>query len=344
MYKPPRGIWDVSTGTLVIAATVLCVLLYFAGPQATPFARPGESGRHGADIGIAQPGEVDLDAARHRATALMREATAIVSSAHRERIGPVDLQSDPNNTGFIGVEWSDTTTTLGDLPAKRTATNPAWAAVLVEWMHEADVGAGDVVWAAFSGSFPGLNVAVLSAAEALGARVVAIGSLGASMWGANVPGFPWSDMEMALRDADVFTGGSVAFTLGGSADKGPMLFGDGVTPLRAAAERTGLPLLEPEDLAAAVTLRLQTYEASGGVERPALFVNVGGGHAVTGDCPTGPTFPAGLSRTAPRCGGDVPGLLYVMADLEIPVIHLLNIKELAFGAGIPLDARFGERQ
>ncbi len=36
-------------------------------------------------------------------------------------------QADPNRTGMIGQEYTPITTTIGELPAKRTATNPDFA-------------------------------------------------------------------------------------------------------------------------------------------------------------------------------------------------------------------------
>lgn len=351
MYRPPQGKWVPRTGSFVVAAVVLLAVLYFVGPGLGPATDigPGDGYWSGAEsesleLGSARSGvsgpSVDAAAVEVRALALMREGIAVIAAARAELDELVDARVDPNATGLIGLELSVTTTTLGDLAAKRTATHPAWAAVIAGWMLEAGVGAGDPVWATFSGSFPGLNLAVLAAAEAVGADLIAISSLGASMWGANVPEFPWSDMEVAVRDAGLFEGGSIALTLGGSADRGPRLLGDGTPPLRAAATRSGWPLLEPQDLTDAVALRLETFAKASDGREPALFVNVGGGHASMGDCPNASTWPSGLSRVAFHCGGSVPGLLYSMAENEVPIIHLLNIKELALAVGIPIDARF----
>ena len=168
-----------------------------------------------------------------RASLLMAEAMEVIAQGAEDAGYPVDSHVDPNRTGLIGVEWSSITTTLGDLQAKRTATNPMWAAYVARRMVEAGVSPGDVVWATFSGSFPGLNLAVLAAAEAVGARLVAVASLGASTWGANLPGFPWVSMEAAVRDVGLFQNGSVAVTLGGSRDQGP----DGSAVLAESSRR-----------------------------------------------------------------------------------------------------------
>ncbi|HEY8496262.1 MAG TPA: poly-gamma-glutamate system protein [Limnochordales bacterium] len=263
-------------------------------------------------------------------------------AAAREAAGfPIDRRIDPNGTGLIGVEWSIITTTLGNLEAKRTATHPAWAGVVVRWMREAGVEPGDTVWAAFSGSFPGLNLAVLAAAEAMGVRLLAVSSLGASTWGANLPGFTWAAMEAVLREQGIVGSGSVAVTLGGDEDRGiGLLFDEGLDALRAAAQASGLPFLEPESLEHAVALRLQVLEAESGGRPPALFINVGGSHASLGSCPDSERWPAGLTREARPCPGGVPGMLHVMSQRGVPVLHLLNVRELAVLNGIPIDARF----
>lgn len=330
MYKPPRGLWSLRDGVLVAATIALLVFFYTVGPSLRLAPHPIPRDRWGDD------GET----VKEQAVRFMREGIEIIAQARIERGFAIDGQADPNRTGLIGFEYSETTTTLGDLPAKRTGTNPAWAGVIAEWMVQVGVGPGDVVWATFSGSFPGLNLATLAAAEAVGAELVAISSLGASTWGANIPHFPWSDMEWALRQAGLMSNGSAAFTLGGNRDSGPALLGDGTTPLREAVARTDIPLLEPKDVQEAIDMRLETFTQVSGTNRPALFVNVGGGHAVLGDCPESASLPSGLLRGSLQCTGRVPGLLYIMNRQNVPVIHLLNVKQLALTVGIPLDARF----
>lgn len=328
-YRPHQGRWRVSTAALVVAAAVLLGVFQWAHPL------------------VAFPTANVESSAEERAQALMAEAISIIAAARYAAGYPVDAFADPNMTGLIGVEWSSITTTLGDLQAKRTATNPLWAAYVARRMHEAGVRPGDVVWATFSGSFPGLNLAVMAAADAVGAQLAAVTSLGASTWGANLPGFPWVDMEAAVRDAGLLRHGSVAFTLGGDDDRGPDTFavfadeaGDGIAALRAAVARHRWPLLEPDDLAHAVAMRIEVLSAASGREQPALFINVGGGHASLGNCSDSHLWPAGLTTTPRPCDGGVPGLMHTMSAGGVPVLHLLNVKALAAAARIPIDGRF----
>ncbi len=264
----------------------------------------------------------------------------------REAAGyPVDASVDPNRTGLIGVEWSSITTTLGDLQAKRTAANPLWAAYVARRMADAGVREGDVVWATFSGSFPGLNLAVMAAAQAMDVRLYAVSSLTASMWGANLPGFTWADMEAAVRGAGLLSHGSVAVTLGGDYDRGPELFaglagdpGGGAAALREAASRHSWPLLEPRRFAGGRgDAHPTTLAEAGRRERPSLLINAGGGHASLGDCRD--PWPTGLT-VGPRACRGVPGLMHVMSADGVPVLHLLNVHALAAATGIPFDGRF----
>ena len=62
----------------------------------------------------------------------MQSAHAVLR-AEKEARGLMQPASiDPNRTGMIGQEHTGITTTLGDLPSKRTATNPDLAAVIVQ--------------------------------------------------------------------------------------------------------------------------------------------------------------------------------------------------------------------
>lgn len=76
--------------------------------------------------------------------------------------------NDVNDTGMIGQDFSYITTTLGELEAKRTTTNPNMAAVVVDMFNELGLQPGDEIAVNCSGSFPAMNIAVLCAAEVMG--------------------------------------------------------------------------------------------------------------------------------------------------------------------------------
>ena len=113
-------------------------------------------------------------------------------------IMPVAKKLDPNQTNLIGVEYSPITTTLGNLKAKRSSTNPDFAALIVRWFHEIDLKKGDIIAIGGSGSFPALILATICAAEVMKLKPVIILSLGASSYGANRPNFTYLDIENFL--------------------------------------------------------------------------------------------------------------------------------------------------
>ncbi|OQX85874.1 hypothetical protein B6D60_07145, partial [candidate division KSB1 bacterium 4484_87] len=93
-----------------------------------------------------------------RAAELM---TKCIDALRQAEFDSAALIFDPNRTNLVGREYSPITTTLGDLIAKRTATNPDFAALLVRWFHELNLSPGDVIAVGSSGSFPSLTLATL---------------------------------------------------------------------------------------------------------------------------------------------------------------------------------------
>ncbi len=178
-----------------------------------------------------------LDTARRADTAqrTMAAAEDLVRTAKlRAGLRPEpEVGADPS--GLIGDELTPLVTTLGNLEAKRVATNPLWARALVERLAAVGVGRGDLVAASFSGSFPGLNLAVMAACRALDTRLIAISSATASTWGADQPGFTWPEIEARVVQAGLLPRASIAVTAGGEADQALDLDPEGRAAARAAA-------------------------------------------------------------------------------------------------------------
>ncbi len=139
----------------------------------------------------------------------------------RQRLGiPLDPALDPARSGLIGEEYTDLTTSLGHLRAKQTSLNPQFAGLVVMWLKRAGVRAGDRVALACSGSFPALNLAALCACETLDLRPLVFSSVGASNYGANLPGFTWLDMEAELHRQGLLRTRSRYASLGGIVETG----------------------------------------------------------------------------------------------------------------------------
>jgi len=242
-------------------------------------------------------------------------------------------ESDPWQCGLIGLEWSPITTTLGDLAAKRSACNPAWAVQFSRWFRDAGLQPGDRVAIYSSGSFPGLLLNAIAAAEAMQLEPLLIVSLGASTWGANDPGAPWPVLAAELRSGGFIRKRADFYTLGGGAELGHGLAPEGMALLRNAARDNGVELLDAGGLQQMIALKMDLLEASGA----RLLVNIGGSQANLGDAEevlrlTPGPVPAGDAGTA---GNGVIGLAMRGG---VRVIHMLNIHAIAGRYGIPYDA------
>ncbi|MGD2121461.1 MAG: poly-gamma-glutamate system protein [Gemmatimonadota bacterium] len=284
-----------------------------------------------------------------RAAEAMNRALASVAEECRDRGIAIDPLLDPNGTCLIGPEQSQLFTSLGQLEAKRTATNPDMAGLMVHLLSQAGVGEGDRVAVGASGSFPGLLLATLVAVEAMGAQPTTILSLGASSFGATRPDFHLGDIHGLLEERGFVTDPPVAVSLGGGGDIGrdfdPGFREELLRDLRAEMD-SGPVLLYAPDLRENVGRRMDLYT------NPAAFVNIGGAEANLGTSPEILRVPPGLavgpgSRESESSGeaaalpelprNDRRGVLFEMASRGVPVIHLLYLRGLALRYGLPWD-------
>lgn len=272
------------------------------------------------------------------AAELMEAATVAIRDCRLAR--GVELSPDDvNRTGFIGVRYSPLTTTLGDLAAKRTTTNPNMAALLVRLLHDAGAEKGDAVAIGASGSFPALIVATLAATRAMGLHPILICSLGASQWGANDPRFTWLEIEDCLVAAGVFPEAyrAVAVSLGGDRDAALELDLEVRDALVAAVAARGARFLYEPDLARNVAERVRTYDAHAEGRRIAAFVGIGGNWADMGEDPVVLTLLPGLNVLTVVPEGPGRGVALAMAADGIPLVHLLNMRGLTTRYGLPWD-------
>lgn len=266
------------------------------------------------------------DAARDRAVQTMANAIERIRE-ERIRLGIAFSPDDVERTGLVGEEMSPLVTTLGSLSAKRAATNPAFAALAVDLLRRAGVREGDVVAIGFSGSLPGLNLAVLSAASALRLQPLVIGSVGTSQWGATNPAFTWLDIERALAESGLLPYRSIAAAKGGGVREN-FLLDEGQQLAEEAIRRNGLRELRASSLPEAVRLHLSAYREASGGRALAAFVSVGGASVNVGGCDSS-RIPPGLVTRLPDCEKRLQGLVHQFARLGVPVIHLLQVQRLA---------------
>jgi poly-gamma-glutamate system protein len=335
-YRPPTGLrphWRRPVAWLGVLATIaLVTALRVADGCRLP----------GGVSSLTRPVR-GIDREVLEAERLMSRAEDIVRSA-KARAG---LQADPlagnDPSGLIGDELTPLVTTLGALEAKRTATNPRWAGELARRMAEVGVGHGDLVAAGFSGSFPGLNLAVMCATKSLGADLIAVSSITASTWGANQPGFTWPEIENRLVRSGLLTRASIAVTAGGDADRGPTFDPDGA----AQAERIlasvtcdlGVSALRPATFAAAVQDRMALYRRASNGRRVVLYVNVGGTSASLGRSAAVLKLRSGFIPPQLFDRSNERGVTARFAEDGVRVLMLLNVRDLALRWGLPLEGR-----
>jgi poly-gamma-glutamate system protein len=248
----------------------------------------------------------------------------------------IDAVNDPNRTALIGQDITPITTDRGYIEAKLTSLNPNFAAVVVDMLKEADIKQNDVVAVSFTGSFPGLNIAVHSALQALKIKPIIITSVGASNWGANDPYFTWLDMERSLYDAKLFKYKSVAASTGGGLDRGRGLSPEGRELIHTAVERSKIEFINEEYLENSIEKRLNIYKKHS--KKPIkLYINVGGGIASIGSTENYQFIPSGFSPPLRIMNFPIKGVLVRMSEDDIPFIHLLNITQLAKKYGLPVS-------
>ncbi len=252
-------------------------------------------------------------------------------SAYAVDIGlEFDEDRDPNRTGFIGTSFSEITTTAGHLPAKRTSTNPDFAAYLVRLLSQhASPNKGPVA-ITLSGSFPALGLASIVACEELGLEVILLSSVGSSSFGANRPELTWLDMERVLAEANVIHTRTRLASFGGAGDVGGFLSEDGRSTALEAIQRVGVEaLLETsfeEQLAGKVSF-LEHFN-------PQLLINIGGNAVHYG--PAGHRLPSGVLEQAPVDTAEL-GVVGWGLESGLTVVHFLNIDDLALRHGIAID-------
>lgn len=240
---------------------------------------------------------------------------------------PIDRINDPNETGLIGIQYSPITAARGDLDPRLTSTNPNLAASVVHLLKQAGLRKKDSVAVLLTGSFPALNINVISAIEALELEPVIITSVSSSMWGANFPEFTYLDMEAVLIDRGLFSRASVAASTGGEDGIGRGLSPAGRELIEDAASRNNVPMLDAANLDDMIAKQIELYTAGGRIR---AFINVGDRTSAL----VGTEADNGLIR--PHMVKSGPGLVALFSKKGIPVVNLVDIVQFARENDLPV--------
>ncbi|MDR1731572.1 MAG: poly-gamma-glutamate system protein [Synergistaceae bacterium] len=240
----------------------------------------------------------------------------------------LDPEEDVDKTGFIGVEWSPITTTLGSLESKRSACDPLWAVQTLRWFDRLGITSEDRIVVLSSASFPGMLFSVLAAAETRGLQIDLAVSLGASTWGANRPEAPWPVLEKILRNGGFLKTIPFFYTLGGgNGENGGGIFEEGITVLEKAVRENGGKIVRTSSFEATLALKMSLTEAP---DRPKakLLISIGGSETALGHDASAIALPPGLLDPGDRLEAG-NGIIALALQRGYPVLHLLNLHALA---------------
>ncbi|GMN90270.1 poly-gamma-glutamate system protein [Francisella sciaenopsi] len=192
---------------------------------------------------------------------------------------------DVSCTGLIGLSMTEITTDSGDLYAKRSSVNPNMAAIFVQWLSQLNLQEGDTVAVQETGSYPALDIAMLSAIKTLKLKPLIIFSAGASQFGANRPGFTWPDIYRNLVEKGIFDFDVLGITLGGSHDNGYGMTPGAILKLNDAIKRNNFKVINipyKDSTNTSVAKRLEMYKEAAGDDTIKAYINVGGNMASIG--------------------------------------------------------------
>lgn len=258
-----------------------------------------------------------------------------IKAERLQRAIEIDPVADPMQSGLIGELISPVTSNNGVLPAKQATVNPNFAPVVLDMLKKAGVEPGDTVAVGFSGSFPAMNICVLAALETLGAKPIIISSASGSQWGANHPDFLWPDMESALQRAGVFSSRSIAASLGGVDDRGIGMPNEGLERIRETISRNELSLIDSRNVIDGIDQRMELFRKHAEGADIKAYINVGGGTASVGGHTGKHQFDPGLNGHPPWGTQLEDSVMARFAEDGVPVIHLIQIHDLAVQYGLP---------
>jgi len=271
------------------------------------------------------------------AARIMQNAISVIRDYCDQSGIEIDSAIDPNQTGLVGPEYSELTTTIGHLEAKRTTTNPNIASLIVHLLYQAEVQPGDIIAVGSSASFPALMIASLAATQAMDVYPIVIISLGASSYGGTKINFNLLDLYNLLLNENVITVKPAAISLGGEKDTGQDYEPDMRKHLMEQIQSSGIPFIYESKLQKNVTIRMKIYESHSSEKRISAFINTGGSYSNLGTSKLVLALKPGLNKKVHIPPEDQRGVLFDMAAQGTPVIHLLNIKGLSMRYGLPWD-------
>jgi len=206
-------------------------------------------------------------------------------------------------------------------------------------LKEAKVKKGSTVAVSLTGSFPAMNLAVLSAAKTLELRLIIISSISSSTWGANIPNFTWLDMEHILYEKNFSSYKSFAASLGGVQDNALGMSEQGKRILRNTILKYGITLLEYEDLKKNMNTRMELYYDQARDSQIAAYINVGGGTVAIGSFIGKMRYRPGLNLKPSQKAMRVDSVMSRFARNKVPIVNINYLKTLAQNYRFPVSPK-----
>ena len=260
-------------------------------------------------------------------------------------------ESDIYKTGLIGDANSDITTIQYKdsliLQSKIATTNPNFSAFIIDLLEESNLEKGDSVAVSMTGSFPGANIAVLSACKALGLNPVIISSLGSSSWGANTINYSWLEIEKKLNDNDIFNYQSIGCSIGGENDLGDNLSDDGIELIEEIIAESDVLFINESNLDKNISKKINLFDE---IMNYSAFINIGGNASSLGPGKGKGSIKGGIINPILKDDSSEiyfdnenselfykdfkKSISYHFLDKNIPVINIKNINSLLKDYGV----------
>ena len=241
---------------------------------------------------------------------------------------------DIYETGLFGANNSSITT-IQDydslmIKSKLLTTHPNFAAIIVEFFYDAEIDAGDTIAVSMTGSFPGANIALLSACETMGVIPIIISSAGSSSWGANRESFSWPAIESFLYDEKLIKKQSIAYSMGGDNDNGDNLSDAGIELLESIIPNN-IIFVNRLNLFDNIDKKIELFRNS--CTDYSMYVNIGGGASSLGPGNDKDTLQVGLLNILDMEDSQFDGfessIAYQFLKKEsIPMLNIKNITKL----------------
>lgn len=260
-------------------------------------------------------------------------------------------ESDIYKTGLIGDANSDITTIQYKdsliLQSKIATTNPNFSAFIIDLLEESNLEKGDSVAVSMTGSFPGANIAVLSACKALGLNPVIISSLGSSSWGANTINYSWLEIEKKLNDNDILNYQSIGCSIGGENDLGDNLSDDGIELIEEIIAESDVLFINESNLDKNISKKINLFDE---IMNYSAFINIGGNASSLGPGKGKGSIKGGIINPILKDDSSEiyfdnenselfykdfkKSISYHFLDKNIPVINIKNINSLLKDYGV----------